>query len=87
MMKIDLKNIDVVSTDDMFLKKHNNIYVSDKQYNILKKYNIDVNKYKDTAELIYDIEYIINDSYEELDDLIWVSEQLSEFNYYNNTNK
>ena len=87
MMKIDLSNIDVVSNDDMFLKKHNNIYISDKENDILKKYDIDVDKYKDIKELIYDIEYIINDSYEELEDLIWVSEKLSEFNYYNNTNK
>ena len=86
-MKINLNNLDIVSTDDMFLKKHNNIYVSDKEYEILKKYDIDVNKYKNISELIYDIEYLINDSYEELDDLIWVSEKLSEFNYYNNTNK
>lgn len=87
MMKINLNNLDIVCTDDMFLKKHNNIYVSDKEYEILKKYDIDVNKYKSISELIYDIEYLINDSYEELDDLIWVSEKLSEFNYYNNTNK
>ena len=86
-MKTDLSNINVVSSDDMFLKKHNNIYISDRENNILKKYNIDVDKYKDIKELIYDIEYIISDSYEELEDLIWVSEKLSEFNYYNNTNK
>ena len=86
-MKIDLSNVDIVYSDDMFLKKHNNIYISDKENNILKKYNIDVDKYKDIKELIYDIEYIINDSYEELEDLTWVSEKLSEFNYYNNTNK
>ena len=79
-MKINLNNLDIVSTDDMFLKKYNNIYVSDKEYEILKKYDINVNKYKNISELIYDIEYLINDSYEELDDLIWVSEKLSEFN-------
>ena len=86
-MKIDLENIDIVSNKDMFLKKHNNIYISDMENNILKKYDFDVDKYKDIKELIYDIEYIINNSYEELEDLIWVSEMLSEFNYYNNTNK
>ena len=38
-------------------------------------------------ELMYDIEDCLNDSYEELEDLEWVSQTLSEYNYYNNTNK
>ena len=81
-------NIDeVVGTDKKFLKKHNNIYISDEQINILKKYDINIDKYSNLNELVYDIEECLNDSYDELDDLEWVSQTLSEYNYYNNTNK
>ena len=81
-------NIDeVVGTDKNFLKKHNNIYISDEQINILRKYDINIDKYSNLNELVYDIEECLNDSYDELDDLEWVSQTLSEYNYYNNTNK
>lgn len=81
-------NIDeVIATSDKFLKKHNNIYISEEQISILKKYDININNYININELIYDIENCLNDSYEELDDLEWVSQTLAEYNYYNNTNK
>ena len=81
-------NIDeVVGTDKNFLKKHNNIYISDEQINILRKYDINIDKYSNLNELVYDIEEYLNDSYDELEDLEWVSQTLSEYNYYNNTNK
>ena len=83
----NLNDEDFIATPNKFLKKHNNIYISDEQFNILKKYNIDVNSYANISNLIYDIETYLNDSYEELEDLEWVSETLSEYNYYNNTNK
>ena len=82
-----LNEEEIIGNENKFLKKHNNIYISDEQVNILKKYNININKYQNVSELIYDIEEYINDSYEQLDDLEWVSETLSEYNYYNNTNK
>ena len=89
-MHIDEINLDddnLVGNDSKFLKKHNNIYISEDQINILKKYNIDINNYKNISELLYDIEEYLNNSYSDLDDLEWVSETLSEYNYYNNTNK
>ena len=89
-MVIDGKYIDeenLVSSEKNFLKKYNNIYISEEQKNILDKYNIDVTKYLNINELMYDIENCLNDSYEELEDLEWVSQTLSEYNYYNNTNK
>lgn len=70
-----------------FLKKHGNIFISDRQNEILKKYDLIVDNYKNAEDLIYDIENVLNDSYEPLEDLEWVSESLSEYNYYNNTNK
>ena len=78
---------ELVKTEKSFLKKYNNIYISEEQKEILDRYDIDVNKYLNISELIYDIEECLNNSIEELDDLEWVSQTISEYNYYNNTNK
>ena len=78
---------EIVKSEQSFMKKHNNIYISDEQIDILKKYNINIVNYVNLNELIYDIEECLNGSYEVLDDLEWVSQTLSEYNYYNNTNK
>lgn len=83
----DILDMNIVATQKNFLKKYNNIYITDEQVDILKKYDIDINKYNNISELIYDIETYLNDSYSDLDDLEWVSESLSEYNYYNNVNK
>lgn len=83
----DILNFDeFVAQENNFLKKINDIYISEKQIEILNKYGIDVNKYKNTSELIYYIEMYLNSS-EPLEDLEWVQESLSEYNYYANTNK
>lgn len=93
--KGDIMNIDelglnideIVKSEKNFMKRHNNIYISDEQIEILKKYDINIDKYVNLNELIYDIEDRLNDSYEILEDLEWVSQTLSEYNYYINTNK
>lgn len=84
---IELDEKVLISSNDKFLHKHNNFYITDEQINILKRYDIDISKYKNIEELIYAIEYCLNNSYEDLSDLEWVSTNLSEYNYYNNTNK
>lgn len=66
-------------------KIKNNIYLSNKQIDVLKKYNINYLKYNSLSDLIFDIEEILNE--EIYDDLDSVSQELQEFNYYNNTNK
>ena len=83
----NLDDFEIMGNEKTFLKQHNNIYISSEQIDILKKYDIDINKYTSVSELIYDIEECLNDSYDVLDDLEWVSQTLSEYNYYNNTNK
>lgn len=84
---VSFSDEELVASEKKFMKKHNDIYISDEQVEILKKYNINIENYKNVSELIYDIEECLNDSYTELDDLEWVSQTLSEYNYYNNTNK
>ena len=76
-----------VASPKSFLKKYNNIYISEEQKDILDKYDINVNNYSDISSLIYDIEDVLNNSVEILDDLEWVSSTIAEYNYYNNTNK
>lgn len=78
---------DLVASKSKFLKKYNNIYITEEQVNILQNYGIDVNRYSNLNELIHDIEVYLNDSIRFLDDLEWVSQTLSEYNYYNNVNK
>lgn len=68
-----------------FYKKYGNIYLTDKQIKILQKYNINYTKFHDNKELIYYLEYYLNN--EDLPDLEIVSEELSEIQYYNFTNK
>lgn len=83
----DITDEDLYATDKKFLKKHNDIYITDEQISILKKYDLNINNYRTVESLIYDIEDYLNNSYETLDDLEWVSESLAEYNYYNKTNK
>lgn len=78
---------DLVASESKFIKKYNNIYITEEQVEILKKYGIIVDNYINMNELIYDIEEYLNESEGVFDDLEWVSQTLSEYNYYNNTNK
>lgn len=69
------------------LQKINNIYLSKKQIDTLNRYDINYKNVVDIKELIFKVEDILNDSFEELYDLEELSRQLSEFNYYHNTRK
>lgn len=63
----------------------NNIYLTGEQIEILNQYNIDYKSCKTINELINLIDRMKdNDNYDDLD---WVELNLSEFNYYHNTNK
>ena len=78
---------ELISNEKKFLKKYNNIYISEEQKDIPEKYNINVESYNSVEQLIYDIEEYLNNCGFSLDDLEWVSQTISEYNYYNNTNK
>lgn len=72
--------------DNRMNKINDNLYLSNKQINILNKYKINYKKFSDIKSLIFEIETILNESYD-VDDLENLSIELSEFNYYYNTNK
>jgi translation initiation factor IF-2 len=89
-MLIDGNFIDeecIMSNNKKFLKQYNNLFISEEQKEVLDKYDINIYNYNSISSLIYDIEEVLNNSVEELDDLEWVSQTISEYNYYNNTNK
>ena len=71
------------------LNKINNIYLSNRQIQILNRYNIDYKNAVDISDLIFKVEEFINEnySYDDISDLEVLSQELSEFNYYHNTNK
>lgn len=71
--------------NDLFLKKYGNLFLTDKQVKVLSKYNINYKDFNKLSELIYYLEYLLNSN--DFEDLEIVSEELSELQYYNNTNK
>lgn len=91
-MKINNKEINIDDLADEIvssttLKKiKNDIYLNNEQIDILKKYDINYQKYNSLSNLIFDIEEILNED-SDMQDLEEVSRVLSELNYYNNTKK
>lgn len=69
--------------------RKNGLLLSDEQINILKNHNINYELYNTLESLIFAIEDYINDvqGYMDITDIDEISKQLSEQNYYNNTNK
>lgn len=92
-MQIDSKKVDKIVMDTIKSNKLNkindNLYLSNAQISILKKYNINYKDVQDISSLIFRVEMYLNDSYgyDNLYDLENLSRELSEYNYYYNTNK
>lgn len=77
--------MDFDNLEKNFHKKFGNLILTDYQVEVLEKYNINYNDFNNLNELIYYLEdYLNNSSNEELE---LISDELSEFNYYNYTNK
>ena len=69
-------------------KYGNDIYLTDKEKEVLERYDFNINNYNSVKSLILDISEYLDDNLDlELDDLEDVLTNLSEFNYYHNTNK
>ena len=74
-----------------FLKKVGNNYLTEYQISILEKYNINYISCQNLREIVMNIDFFINSTYdlidEEINELDQVANELSERNYYLNTNK
>ena len=66
-------------------KINDNLYLTNKQIEVLERYDINYNT--NIESLMFELEEILNDSDGDLSDLEEVSNAISEFNYYHNTNK
>ncbi|MCI5521048.1 MAG: hypothetical protein MR411_00310 [Tenericutes bacterium] len=66
-----------------------NIYLNNREMQILKMYDIDFQNCVDMNDLLFKIDNVLNDLYDnsDIEDLEWVSSSISERNYYMNTNK
>lgn len=74
--------------DNLLQKRENGLLLSDKHIDILKRYEFDYLKYNSINSLIFDIEDYLNyENSSDTEDLEWVSSDLSERNYYQNTKK
>lgn len=79
-----------LNIDKKILKQRKNgLMLSDDQIEILKMHNINYENYTNLSSLIFAIEEYINEveNYMDITDIDELSKQLSEQNYYNNTNK
>lgn len=88
----DIKIEELLKDTDLKSNFHNDygngIYLSNKQIEILNKYKFNYLKYSNLKSLIFDIENYLNDSIiSDVEDLEWLSQSLSELNYYHNTDK
>lgn len=63
----------------------NGIYLTKEEMNILSSYKINYQNCSSVSELIYEIEDILENI--ESDELEFILDELSEYKYYNETNK
>lgn len=88
-MQIDNQNIDIddlVSDKYMHKEIKKGIFLSEYQIEVLTRYQIDLDKISSVEELIMIMDEIIDED-PDSDDLEQISKEISEFNYYSNTNK
>ncbi len=85
-------NNEEVNIDDLVDQKYmhkeigKNIFLSEYQCQVLLSYNIDPYKCGSVDEILFQIDEVLEDN-PDADDLDNISREISEFNYYANTNK
>ena len=78
--------INFANYENLLLKRReNDMLLSDYQITILRRNNIDYKKYVSIRELVFEIENLLDEDYDEELDL--VSSQLAEYIYYKETKK
>lgn len=78
-----LNNIDF--ENNKLIKINNNLYLTNNQIEILKRYNIDFETSNSIRDLMIKIETILD--YEDIEELENLLNTLTERNYYENTKK
>lgn len=78
-----LNNIDF--ENNKLIKINNNLYLTNNQIEILKRYNIDFETSNSIRDLMIKIETILD--YEDIEELENLLNNLTERNYYENTKK
>lgn len=86
---INKLEIEKINENNSLKKRTNGLILSDNQIAILNKHGIKYENFNNLSSLIFSIEeYIIEvESYIDIKDIEEISIQLSEQNYYQNTNK
>lgn len=86
-MNEEIKNIlnNIDFNNNKLIKINNNLYLTNNQIDILKRYNIEYNTSNSIRDLMIKIETILD--YEEIEELENLLYNLNERNYYENTNK
>ena len=69
----------------LFKRRENGLLLNDYQINVLNNNGIDYKKYGNLQDLLYDIDYILQDNYQEELDI--VASQIGEILYYSETKK
>lgn len=77
--------IEEINFEKNMYKKINNMLLTENQIEVLNRYNIDYNRCTSMSELLYYIDECLNET--DAEDLEKVSLEISEINYYMNTNK
>lgn len=87
-MNEEIKSIlnDIDFNNNKLVKINNNLYLTNNQIDILKRYKIDYETSNSLRDLMIKIENIL-DYEEEIPELIDLLDKLSERNYYEFTNK
>lgn len=76
-----------INYDDFKLKDNGKgILLNNYQIEVLQRNGFDYTKYNNLSELIFDIDNYLNDGYYS-EELELVINEISEFHYYNETNK
>ena len=92
-MKINNSEVELTDLvkDDLHKNLHklygSDIYLNDNDLEVLKRYDFNIEKYSNIKSLILDIASYLDETDIEADDLEDLLSNLSEFNYYHNTNK
>ncbi len=87
-MNEEIKNIlnNIDFDNNKLIKINNNLYLTNNQIEILKRYNIDYETSNSLRDLMIKIEDIL-DYEEDIPELVDLLDKLSERNYYEFTNK